>query len=78
MQLEKVDQNKESFITLIKIRLNFLFPDLFQHFRIYLVVFALKFFYSWAWLRGGAKTFVLWNQKSYNHNPNIKPEIFQI
>ena len=42
--IEKVDQNKESFIILIKIRLNFLFPDLFQHFRIYLLVFALKFF----------------------------------
>ena len=44
LQLEKVNQNKEYFITLIKIRSNFLFPYLFQHFRIYLLVFALKLF----------------------------------
>ena len=31
-------------MTLMKLRLNFLFTDLSQHFRIYLVVFALKFF----------------------------------
>ena len=44
LQLEKVNQNKEYFITLIKIRSKFLFPYLFQHFRIYLLVFALKLF----------------------------------
>ena len=31
-------------MTLIKLRLDSLFTDLSQHFRIYLVVFALKFF----------------------------------
>ena len=31
-------------MTLMKLRLGFLFKDLSQHFRMYLVVFALKFF----------------------------------
>ena len=30
------------FMTLMKLKLDFLFTDFFQHFGIYLVVFALK------------------------------------
>ena len=30
--------------------------SLSQHFGIYLVVFALKFFYSWAWVRDDVKS----------------------
>ena len=32
------------FMTLMKLKLDFLFTDFSQHFRIYLVVFALKLF----------------------------------
>ena len=34
----------ELFITPMKLKLGFLFTDLFQHFRIYLVLFALNIF----------------------------------
>ena len=47
-------------MALMNLRLDFLFADLFQHFRIYLVIFTLtEVFYSWAWVRGNAKSFVL-------------------
>ena len=65
-------------MTLMKLRLDFLFTDLSQDFKIYLVVFALKFFIHGHWVRGDVKSFVLQKWESYNHNPNIKPEIFQI
>ena len=63
-------------MTLMKLRLGFLFKDLSQHFRMYLVVFALKFFNSWSWARGDIKSFTYLCReikKSYNRNPNIKP-----
>ena len=41
--IENVDQ-KMNFLSLTKLRSDFLFTDLSQHFGIYLVVFALKFF----------------------------------
>ena len=34
----------EFFMTLMKLMFDFLFTDLSQHYRIYLVIFALKFF----------------------------------
>ena len=47
------------FMTLMKLRLDFLFTDLSQHFVMYLVVFALKFFIHWHGVRGDLKSFVL-------------------
>ena len=44
MHVGNVDQKINFFKTLMKLRLDFLFTDLPQHFGIYLVVFALKFF----------------------------------
>ena len=38
----------------MKLKLDFLFTDLSQHCRIYLVVF-----YQWAWVRGDAKSSVV-------------------
>ena len=35
----------------MKMRLDFLFTDLFQHLRIYLVGLWTQDFYSWAWVR---------------------------
>ena len=46
-------------MTLMKVRLDFLFTDLSQHFRIYLVALALKFFYLWAWVNDDVKSFEL-------------------
>ena len=40
-------------MTLIKLRLDLLFTDLSQHFGMYLVVFALKFFIHRHGVRGG-------------------------
>ena len=48
---------RSNFMTLMKVRLGFLFKDLSRHFRIYLVVSTLKFFYSWSWVRGDLKSF---------------------
>ena len=45
-------------MTLMKLRLGFLFTDLSRHFRMYLVVFALKFFNSWSWVRRDVKSFI--------------------
>ena len=42
--IENVDQKDEFFMTLMKLRLDFLFTDLSQCFGIDLMVFALKFF----------------------------------
>ena len=60
-------------MTLMKLRLDFIFTDRFQHFGIYLVVFTLKFFILRHVGKSELKSFM-----SYNHNPNIKPEIFKI
>ena len=63
-------------MTLTKLRLDFLFTDLSQHFGIYLVVFALKFFIN----RHGERGEVIYVVKSnsHNYNPDIKPEIFKL
>ena len=44
----------------MKLRLDFLFKDLSQHFRMYLVVFAFKlFFHDYkSWVRGDVKSFI--------------------
>ena len=62
-------------MTLTKLRLDFLFTDFNILEYIYLVVFALKFFIHRH--DGDLKSFASKNQESYNHNPNIKPEIFK-
>ena len=47
-------------MTLKKLRLIFLFTDLSQHFKIYLFNdLCTHVFYSWAWVRGDVKSFVL-------------------
>ena len=47
-------------MTLMKLRLDFLSSDLSQHFRIYLFGgFCTQVFYSWAWVIGDVKSFVL-------------------
>ena len=66
------------FMTLMKLRLNFLFADISQHFEITLIVFALKVFIYWHGVRDDFKSFVSQNQKSNNRSPNIKQEIFKI
>ena len=49
-------------MTLMKLRLEFLFTDLSQHFRIYLVVIALRFFF----INGGrVYLFILGHTKMY-------------
>ena len=45
-------------MTLMKLRLGLPFTDLSQHFRMYLVVVALKYFNSWSWVRGDGKSFI--------------------
>ena len=45
------------FMTLKKLRLDFLSTDLSQHFGIYLVVFALKFFIHRHEVRGDLNSF---------------------
>ena len=42
--IENVDKNMIFFVTLIKLRLDFLFTDLSKHFGIYFVVFAFTSF----------------------------------
>ena len=41
---EQGTRNRKLFMTLMKVRLDFLFTDLFQHFGTNLVVFASRFF----------------------------------
>ena len=44
------------------IRLPFyIYTDLSQHFRIYLMVFAVKYFIHWHGIKGDVKLFVLLN-----------------
>ena len=45
--IENVDQMINFFMTLMKLRLDFLFTDLSQPLGIYLVVFALTFLIHW-------------------------------
>ena len=59
----------EFYMTLMELRLDFLE---------YIWRSLHSCFYLWTWLRGDLKSSVLWNWKSCNHNPNIKPNIFQI
>ena len=51
-------------MTLMKLRLNFLFADISQHFEITLMVFALKAFIYRNGVRDDFKSFVSQNQKS--------------
>ena len=64
-------------MTLMKLRLNFLFADISQHIEITLMVFALKVFIYRNGVRDDFKSFVSQNQESNNHKPNIK-QIFKI
>ena len=64
-------------MTLMKLRLNFLFADISQHIEITLMVFALKVFIYRNGVRDDFKSFVSQKQKSNNHKPNIK-QIFKI
>ena len=65
-------------MTLMKLRLNLLFADISQHFEINLMFFALKIFIYQHGVRDDFKSFLSQNQKSNNHNPNIKQQIFKI
>ena len=76
--IENVYKKIDFFVTLMKLRLNFLFADISQHFEITLMAFALKVFIYRHGVRDDFKSFVSQNQKSNNHNPNIKQQIFKI
>ena len=57
-------------MSLVKLRLGFLFTDLSQHFGMHLVVFALKLFYSL--VRGDSKSCVTLNQKLFVCIPDME------
>ena len=59
-------------MTLIKLRLDFLFTDISQRFGIYLVVFALNFFIHQYWVRSDLKLEVICVIKSKAIQPQPK------
>ena len=59
-------------MTLIKLRLDFLFTDISQRFGIYLVVFALSFFIHQYWVRSDLKLEVICVIKSKVIQPQPK------
>ena len=75
--IENVDQ-KMNFLygsDEIEIRLSF-YRSLSTFWNIYGGLCTQVFFFISMRVRNGSKSFVSKNQKSYNHKPNIKPEIF--
>ena len=63
------------FMTLMKLRYEFFFPDLSQHFLNRLGGLCTEAFYSC--VRGDVKSSVSKDEMLYNHNPNTKLEILK-
>ena len=62
----------------MNLRLDILFTDLSQHFKIDLVVLALEFFiHEYRCKRWRSHLCPEIKSNRYNHNPNIKPDILK-